>query len=159
MSPFTPPKNKVSASYGQKIYISALFSPSLFLCFLYFGPLTWSFCGSPPPVAWCDLPWTQFSPACEPTPFADGQFDPQAQPCRPLGSCPRPPPKDAIGSLVTALQHHCSHHGVHSRSLGAWRGDGLRKTVYKCQLQLAVKLHNFPEQKNENFLCCLFTVI
>lgn len=82
-------------------------------------PLTWSFCESPPPAAWCDPPWIQFFPACEPGPFADGQCDPQARSCRPLGSCLRPPLKDLTGYQVTALQHHRSRHGVRSRSLGS----------------------------------------
>lgn len=105
--------NKIKALH----FMANIFQHRSCHLFLYFGPLTWSFCGSPPPVAWCDLPWIQFFPACEPVPFADGRFDPPALPYQPLGSYPRPPLKDLTGSLVTALQHHCSHHGVHSRSL------------------------------------------
>lgn len=79
--------------------------------------LTWSFCGSLPPVAWYGPPWIQFSPASELEPFADGRYAQRAQPCRPLGNCPQLPPKGPTGSLVTDLQRHCCRHDVHSKNL------------------------------------------
>lgn len=85
--------------------------------FLSIGPLTLSFCESLLPAAWCDLPWTRSFPVCERAPFADGQFDPQAQICQLLESYPQPPQKVPFGCLETALRHHCSHHGGHLRSL------------------------------------------
>lgn len=80
--------------------------------------LTWSFCGSPPPAAWCDPPWTRFSPVCEPAPSAAARCGPPARPCPPRGSCPPPPPTGPTGSPVSVLQHCRRRRGVRSRSLG-----------------------------------------
>lgn len=113
-------KHSCGGSGSTDSYVTVFLFERKIVSFLHWTvSLTLSSSGSLPPAVWCDPPWTRFSPAFVRELFADELCAPPAQLCPPPGSCRQPSQRDPTGSLVTALQHYCSHRGVRLKNLGS----------------------------------------